>query len=263
MPSPARLHDGKMDSTVLYASLRHRRPRLGSDSRRFTAGSYESWLCNWRPYSRRATYPKIWQLLFVGSPGLIRQSRVMLTRDRSCIISFALFSVALFTLSQLSTQNSSTTAYIVAIFVNGLCTGAALNYTLAHILHLSLPENHFIVTALLATFRGFAGSFGSAIGGGIFARVLQPTLEQGFKDKGLHGKKELIRQLLGSPALVSSLKGDDKEVAITGYVAALQGLFVAASGLAMTMVLVQAGAGWHAPVENIVDEASEAEYGQT
>jgi hypothetical protein len=173
----------------------------------------------------------------------------ILIYDRSCIFSFALFSVTLFVLSQLSTQSSSATAYVVATFLNGFCTGAALNYTLAHILHLSLPETHFIVTALLATFRGFAGSFGSAIGGGIFARLLQASLKQGFKDKRMVGKKELIRQLLGSPVLVQSLKGADKEVAIAGYVTALQGLFVTASGLAMIMIFIQAGTGWHAPVE--------------
>jgi hypothetical protein len=174
-------------------------------------------------------------------------------------MSFALFAVTLFILSQLSTETSSITAYIIAIFANGLCTGAALNYTLAHILHLSLSENHFIATALLATFRGFAGSFGSSIGGGIFARLLQSSLQHGFKERGLHGKGELIRKLLGSPALVSSLTGDDKEVAIAGYVAALQGLFVAASGLAVVVVIVQAGTGWRSGVEDISDETSEAD----
>ena len=183
----------------------------------------------------------------------------MLTFFRSCIISFTLFAVTLFLLSQLSTPSSSTPAYIGVIFLNGLCTGAALNYTLAHILHLSLSETHFIATALLATFRGFAGSFGSAIGGGIFKRLLQSSLEQGFKGKGLSGKKELIRQLLGSPELVSSLKGDDKEVAIAGYVTALQGLFFAASGLAIIMIIVQAGTGWRAPVEENADETSDTE----
>lgn len=88
-------------------------------------------------------------------------------------------------------------------------------------------------------------------------RLLQSSLEQGFKDRGLHSKKELIRQLLGSPALVSDLMGDDKEVAIAGYVAALQGLFVAGSGLAVIMTLVQAGTGWRTPVEDKADDTSE------
>ncbi len=114
------------------------------------------------------------------------------------------------------------------------------------------------MTALLATFRGFAGSFGSAIGGGIFARLLQASLKLGFQDRGLSGKTELIRQLLGSPVLVQSLTGVDKEVAIAGYVTALQGLFVAASGLSMIMVLMQAGTGRSAPDEK-VDETVDAE----
>jgi hypothetical protein len=189
----------------------------------------------------------------------VLQTQGILICIRPCIISFVLFAFTLFIISRLSSLSSSTTAYIGAIFLNGLCTGAALNYTLAHILHLSLQETHFIVTALLATFRGFAGSFGSAIGGGIFARLLQSSLQQGFKDRGLSGKKELIRQLLGSPARVSSLTGEDKEVAIAGYVAALQGLFVAASGLALIMVLVQAGTGSREPVEEKVDEILDAE----
>jgi hypothetical protein len=69
-------------------------------------------------------------------------------------------------------------------------------------------------------------------------------------------KKELIRKLLGGPALVSSLIGDEKEVAVAGYVTALQGLFAAASGLAMLMVLVQAGTGWRTPMEK-ADETSQ------
>lgn len=89
--------------------------------------------------------------------------------------------------------------------------------------------------------------------------MLQSSLKQGFKDKGLSGKKELIRQLLGSPALVSSLVGDDKEVAIAGYVTAVKGLFVAASGLAAIMVIVQAGTGWGASAEAKVDETLDVE----
>ena len=139
---------------------------------------------------------------------------------------------------------------MTATFVNGLCTGAALNYTLAHILHLTLPSTHFIATSLLATFRGFAGSFGSAAGGGIFIRHLRGALEKGFAERGLVGREELTRQLLGSPALVATLVGEEKEVALQGYVSAIQGLFVAAAVLATICIFVQAGTGWTAPEEN-------------
>lgn len=144
--------------------------------------------------------------------------------------------------------------YIVAAFWNGLCTGATLNYTLAHILHLTLPSTHFISTSLLATFRGFAGSFGSAIGGGLFLRVLQSTLIDGFKERGIEGEDELIRKLLGSPALVGTLNGAEKEVAIAGYVAALTTLFTYAGFLAVITIAVQAGAGWKSPLEKEVEQ---------
>jgi hypothetical protein len=83
--------------------------------------------------------------------------------------------------------------------------------------------------------------------------LLQASLIQGFKDKGSSGKAELIRQLLGSPALVQDLNGVDREVAIAGYTTALQGLFFVASGLAMIMVVVQASTGWKAPVGKPVE----------
>jgi predicted MFS family arabinose efflux permease len=166
-----------------------------------------------------------------------------------CVVIFVCFSVTLFILGQLSTATSPAWVYFVATFANGFCTGAALNYTLAHMLHISLPSVHFIVTGLLATFRGFAGSFGSAIGAGIFGRVLESSLVEGFREKGLSGKEELIRKLLGGPALVAGLQGVEHEVAVNAYTVALQRLFTAASGLALFVVLLQAGTGWHKPVE--------------
>jgi hypothetical protein len=140
--------------------------------------------------------------------------------------------------------------YFLTVFLNGLSTGAALNYTLAHLLHLTPPSTHFISTSLLTTFRGFAGSFGSAIGGGLFVRVLKSTLEDGFeKNGGLEGRQNLVRRLLGSPALVRTLKGDEKMVAINGYMTAFRALFLAGAGLAAVMVFVQAGTGWATPKE--------------
>jgi len=167
---------------------------------------------------------------------------------RSCIVVIALFSITLFTLSTISSPTTPAPLYILVVFINGMATGSALNYTLAHILHLTLPETHAIATALLVTFRGFAGSIGSATAGGIFGRVLQATLENGFEERGmLKGREGLIKRLLGSPALVSSLKGEEREVAVEGYVAALKAIFVAGSILAAVTVLVQAGTGWKAP----------------
>jgi hypothetical protein len=133
------------------------------------------------------------------------------------------------------------------VLANGVCIGASLNYSLAHILHLTPPSTHFMAASLLTTFRAFAGSFGSAIGGGLFVRVLKARLEAGFAENGgLEGREELVRKLLGSPALVQVLEGVEKKVAVDSYVGSLNQLFVAAGGLALAMVFVQAGTGWKA-----------------
>jgi hypothetical protein len=173
------------------------------------------------------------------------------------LISFTVFSISLVAIGFLSTPDSAVELYIFAIFVNGICAGAALNYTLAHLLHLTVPQTHFIVTSLIATFRGFAGSFGSAIGGGIFFRILKRSLVSGFRSRGMAGRSNLVRRLLGSPALVATLEGAEREVAIEGYVAALKALFLAASGLAMVMILIQAGTGWKEPKQVDAIDSSE------
>lgn len=157
----------------------------------------------------------------------------------------AAFSATLFLISRITALHSSPLLFILSVFLNGCSIGAALNYTLAHLLHLSPPGTHFISTSLLATFRGFAGSFGTAIGGGLFIRMLYESLEKGFKENGgLDGKEDLIRRLLGSPALVRGLEGTDKSVAINAYAGSLSGIYLAGGILAVCMVFVQAGTGW-------------------
>lgn len=80
------------------------------------------------------------------------------------------------------------------------------------------------------------------------------TLQEGFEKRGLHDKGDLVRKLLGSPALVANLPRVAKEVAVDGYVAALKTLFTVGSALAAVMVLFQAGTGWGAPEEKEVLE---------
>lgn len=137
--------------------------------------------------------------------------------------------------------------YCVATFLNGIITGAGINYTLLHVLHLTPTSTHFSITSVVATFRGLAGSFGSAAGGAVFSRLLRSSLEKGFEAKeGLDERsRELIRKLLGSPAMVWELKGVEKSIAVNGYVDAIRGVFIAASILAATMVIVQAATGLH------------------
>lgn len=167
-------------------------------------------------------------------------------------MAYALFGCTLILLSQISNPRTPAPLFLLSVFLNGLCIGSALNYTLAHLLHLTPPSTHFISSTLLGTFRGFAGSFGSAIGGGLFVRVLKADLEAGFeKHGGLAGREDLVRRLLGSPALAKSLTGSERDVAISGYVAALKALFVAGTGLVAMMVFVQAGTGLTAGTDKI------------
>lgn len=163
------------------------------------------------------------------------------------VISMALFPLTLLVLAFISTEHSSGVLYVAMVFCNGALAGAGLNYALVHLLHLTLPEVHPIVLSLLATFRGFAGSFGSAIGGGLFGRVLRRSLTDRFAEAGLKHRGDLMRRLLGSPALVGKLHGKEKEAAVRGYEDGLRALFLSAVGLAMVVALAQAATGWKAP----------------
>ncbi|KAI0007918.1 MFS general substrate transporter [Xylariaceae sp. FL0662B] len=179
----------------------------------------------------------------------------------SCLVSIAFFAVSLFVLSLASTPDIPFWLYVMIVFFNGLFTGATLNYTLAHLLHLTLPDTHYEATSLLGTFRGFAGSFGSAIGGGIFARTLKGSLANGFKvidgsDRLQNGREELIRKLIGSPALVfnGGLSDEEQHVAIQGYVDALKILFQAAVVLSLIVLVLQTATGWKGPTDKIQDQ---------
>ncbi|KAL9114444.1 MAG: hypothetical protein Q9227_001525 [Pyrenula ochraceoflavens] len=172
----------------------------------------------------------------------------------SCILVYGLFVVSLYILSRLSTATSPVGAYIVAAFVNGFITGTALNYTMAHVLHLMPLHSHPIVVSLLAMFRGLAGSFGSAIGGGFFLRVLKRRLEAGFDAAE---QEDLIRRLLGSPALVRTLAEPEKGIARDAYGEAVRMLFLAGCGIGLVVTAVQAGTGWKAPLPEQQDGEEE------
>lgn len=166
------------------------------------------------------------------------------------IVTYFFFACTLLLLSQISTPDIPVPLYLLSVYLNGVCIGSSLSYTLAHLLHLTPPSTHFISTSLLMTFRGFAGSFGSAIGGGLFIRVLKGGLEEGFeKNGGLAGRENLVRRLLGSPALVKSLHGSEKAIASQSYAAGLSRLLLAGAGLSLLMVFVQAATGWKSDAE--------------
>ncbi|KAI6259625.1 hypothetical protein MCOR19_004072 [Pyricularia oryzae] len=180
-----------------------------------------------------------------------------------CLVALSLFGFALLGISFTSNAAAPAWLYVLTIFANGLCTGAALNYTLAHTLHHARPgETQYVAASLLATFRGFAGSFGTAIGGGIFGRTLKAQLSEGFRrldgsgDMLNPGREKLINKLIGSPALVfgGDLSPLEKVVAIQGYEVSLRVLYQLAAALTVLVVLVQAGTGWTAPASRSEEE---------
>ena len=173
-----------------------------------------------------------------------------------CLITLILFALTTLAISQISTPNSNVFGYVCVLFANGMVTGASLNYTLAHVLHLTPPATHIIVIPLIAMFRGLSGSMGSSISGGIFLRSLQQSLEQGFSNEDIPNKAELIRKLIGTPRLVQQLEGMEYEVALQSYISAFRTLFVAGAGLALMMLVFQAGTGWKAPKSLDHDDSS-------
>lgn len=186
-----------------------------------------------------------------------------------CIVSVFAFGLTLFGLSLTSNASAPAWLYLLTVFCNGFSTGAALNYTLAHILHVSTHETHYVATGLLATFRGFAGSFGTSIGGGIFTRKLREELAIGFeKLDGTSdlspGRVNLITRLVGSPNLVygGSLSDAEKAVAIDGYEVALKVLYTSACALTVFVLFIQAGTGWTAPEIQETEEEIQEEIAE-
>lgn len=177
------------------------------------------------------------------------------------LAAIALFGAALLGLARAGTAAAPAGLYVALVFANGVCTGAALNYTLAHVLHVAAPGTHYVATGLWTTFRGFAGCFGTSIGGGVFARRLREELARGFAqldgggggDGGggelSPGRVELIKRLVGSPNLVfgGSLSEAERGVAVHGYEVALRTLYTYAVILTVFVLFLQAGTGWTAP----------------
>lgn len=173
------------------------------------------------------------------------------------LVSLAFISITLYILSVVATPEYTVPAFVAIVFISGFATGAYLNYTLAHIIHLSPKNTEYVTTSLMGTFRGFGGSFGTSIGGGIFYRVLRSSLTSGFlaldgTDELDPSRKQLVSRLMGTPTLVfhGHLTESETAVAVQGYTAASQGVWQAAAALALLMLFVQAGTGWTAPKQN-------------
>ncbi|RMZ83420.1 hypothetical protein DV737_g1734, partial [Chaetothyriales sp. CBS 132003] len=165
----------------------------------------------------------------------------------SVLVCFILFTASVLFLSQTVALTASIYAFLTALFLNGFISGSLLNYSLAHLLHLTHPTTHAFVLSLNAMFRGLSGSFGSSIAGGIFLRALNGALTEGFKQGNPNGTADLIRRLLGSPRTVYELDGLDHQIALEGYTIAIRRLFFVGAAMSVIMLLFQAGTGWSSP----------------
>ncbi|RMD42292.1 hypothetical protein DV735_g2850, partial [Chaetothyriales sp. CBS 134920] len=154
----------------------------------------------------------------------------------SLLASFVVFIASEVFLSQTVGLSASTFVFLIALFVNGFTSGALLNYSLAHLLHLTHATTHAFVLSLNAMFRALSGSFGASIAGGIFLRTLGGVLSQSehFKDK-----PDLIRTLLASPRVVYELHGPERQIAIEGYTIAIRTLFLVGAVTAVVMLFIQ------------------------
>lgn len=162
-----------------------------------------------------------------------------------------------YALSVVSRPATPSAVFVATVCLNGVTTGIALNLALVHILHLSHADTEYVTTSLLATFRGFGGSFGTSLAGGIFYRILRASLTAGFLR--LDGTPELgparrtlVDRLLGAPDLVwqgDALGPLERQIAVDGYAYAIRGVWQAAAVLGLFVVAVQAAAGWTSPRE--------------
>ncbi|KAH7312688.1 major facilitator superfamily domain-containing protein [Stachybotrys elegans] len=180
------------------------------------------------------------------------------------IVALAIFAASLALVAMVATVEAPIWCFVALLFANGFSIGAGLNYTLAHLLHLTSGRDaQYVATSLLATFRMFAGSFGTAIGGGVFYRLLRALLTQGFLD--LDGTEELspARKKLIAKLLVSHLYGDSSEevhqVTVQAYAGAARGLWHAAAILALIMTILQAMTGWKGPEQEDANREEEEE----
>lgn len=181
------------------------------------------------------------------------------------ISALAVFTASTYVLSVISTTSLPLVLFLLVVLANGLATGGGVNYTLAHILHLSHDDTRYIATSLLGTFRGSGSSFGTAVAGGIFYRLLRGSLVAGFLqlDGGDHlsgDRQRLVSNLVNTPGLVhgGDLSSTERNIAIEGYAGATRGVWQAMAALGIVVVLFQALTGKTAPHDKhaaeVVDE---------
>ncbi|KAG5746676.1 hypothetical protein H9Q70_010642 [Fusarium xylarioides] len=205
-------------------------------------------------------YAPIFMLAVRGSSPAAAGS-ILIPTNLPSISALAIFTVSTYVLSLISTTSLPLPLFIVVVLINGLATGGGVNYTLAHILHLSHDDTRYIATSLLGTFRGSGSSFGTAVAGGIFYRLLRGNLVSGFLelDGGehlSHARQRLISSLVNTPGLVhgGDLSPAEQNIATEGYAGATRGVWQAMATLGGVVVLFQALTGKKAPDDRREDD---------
>jgi MFS family permease len=180
--------------------------------------------------------------------GSLLSGLIHIRRDGSfyvaCLVVFALFPLSILWLAMSTTATVSMWLYYFILLWNGLCAGGGMNYTLAHIQHLVHTDVRLIAISIFFTFRGFAGTFGATVGGGIFNRALKAALVRRFDEEDIVLPDALLRKLVGSARAVQDLGGFARKAAVQGYVDALRTLFFSSIGLAIVTLVLQACTGW-------------------
>ncbi|KAA6409987.1 MAG: MFS general substrate transporter [Lasallia pustulata] len=104
-------------------------------------------------------------------------------------------------LAHFSTPPPGPWLYIIATFLDGFVTGAGLNCTLAHILHLTPSSTISSSRRSSPPSAGWQAGFGSAAGGSFFLRLLRSSLEKGFEADAGNDRQLLRRDFSAHDAL--------------------------------------------------------------
>uniref|UniRef100_L2GAZ9 MFS multidrug transporter n=1 Tax=Colletotrichum fructicola (strain Nara gc5) TaxID=1213859 RepID=L2GAZ9_COLFN len=164
------------------------------------------------------------------------------------VVALSCFAVTMFGLSLTATADGALWTLVAAVVLNGLATGATLNYTLAHLLHLSAPAEHFISTSLLG-----APSGASAAASARPSAAACSTAQR--REGGADYEADWEPGVVCNGGLVPA----EHAIAVERYAGASRGTWQAAAALAVVAVLIQAGTGRTRPVgQKEVDDETEA-----
>lgn len=247
-----------MDGPLLHTRLRNRSPQLVPSNRRFNPHPHQPRLCPGWFVSRLAAHQAPRELLVVcslPSPSLlVNLLTAILQTDNHCLLPLLLHHPS--SLPNLQPLHPRTPLPPRRLHERPLhrrstklhARPPATPHAALHALYLHLAAHHLPRLRGLVRLRHRRRPVRArpqTCPGGRLRSARRPG-----------GREDLVRKLIGSPALVKSLEGVERIVAVQSYVGSLRQLFLTGAGLALMMVLVQAGTGWKAGVVRENESAS-------